>query len=126
MIRQRSLATRVDIVLAVGRLPERGIQAFDYLLARSVQSGALLRIDADDVLRTSGNLLYFHWKLARKRGANLVHRRPIGETDGDQRSTSKVDAVARAAFNAQTDKPCRCEDQGEDDERPLFAEKVKI
>ena len=74
----------------------------------------------------AGNFLHFHGKLAGERGADLVHRRAIGKTDGDQRPTSKVNAVAGTSLDGQADKAGRRKDQGEDDERPLFAEKVKI
>ena len=72
------------------------------------------------------NLLHFHGQLAGKRGADFVHRRAIGETDRDQRATSKVDAVAGTALDGQADKTSRREDEGEDDERPLLAEKVEV
>ena len=126
MIGQRGSAAGVDVVLAVGRLSERRIQAVDHLLARSLKGGILLCVDADDILLPAGNFLYFDGKLAGERGADLVHRRAIGKTDGDQRPTSEVDAVAGATLDSQADKAGCRKDEGEDDERPLLAEKVKV
>src|SRR5580698_9598910 len=126
MIRQRLSSARVDVVFAVGRLSERRGEAVNDLLAGCLQRGIFQCIYADDVILLAGDFLHLHRQSAGERGANLIHGRPVGEGDGNQSSASEVDSVAGSPFDSQTHETSRREKQGEDDERPLLAEKIKV
>ncbi|HMJ61031.1 MAG TPA: hypothetical protein VK493_04680, partial [Bryobacteraceae bacterium] len=53
-------------------------------------------------------------------------RRPLDEIDIHQSATVEIDPVFRAAFYPQTNQTGYRQNQRQQDERPLPAEKVKI